>query len=154
MRTIYRNIVSALILSKDNKLLMGMKDPQGGGVYADCWHIPGGGIDDGEDELQALGREIHEEVGIDITIGHTILIDSEGRGETERILKPSGENVLCKMEFHVYQVNIDLNPKDIQTRPGDDLVKLEWVDLSELARYKLTPPSVTLFNRLELVRHC
>ena len=34
MRTIHRTIVSALIFSKDGKLLMGMKDPKDGGVYA------------------------------------------------------------------------------------------------------------------------
>jgi 8-oxo-dGTP pyrophosphatase MutT (NUDIX family) len=66
MRTIHRTIVSALIFSKDGKLLMGMKDPKNGGVYADCWHIPGGGVDEGETKEQALRREMLEEVGIDI----------------------------------------------------------------------------------------
>ena len=39
---------------------MGMKDPQKGGVYADCWHIPCGVIDDGENKITALKREILE----------------------------------------------------------------------------------------------
>jgi hypothetical protein len=42
MREIERTIVSALIFSQDGKLLMGKKDPAKGGVYPDCWHIPGG----------------------------------------------------------------------------------------------------------------
>lgn len=41
MREIERQIVSALIFSKDGKLFQGMKDPNKGGVYSDCWHIPG-----------------------------------------------------------------------------------------------------------------
>jgi 8-oxo-dGTP pyrophosphatase MutT (NUDIX family) len=27
---------------------MGQKDPNKGGVYSDYWHIPGGGVDNGE----------------------------------------------------------------------------------------------------------
>jgi len=42
MRTINRDIVSAVILSKDFKILLGKKDPSKGGVYASSWHIPGG----------------------------------------------------------------------------------------------------------------
>jgi 8-oxo-dGTP pyrophosphatase MutT (NUDIX family) len=54
MRAIHRDIVSALIFAKDGKLLMGKKESDGGGVYADCWHIPGGGIDEGEDQIKAF----------------------------------------------------------------------------------------------------
>jgi 8-oxo-dGTP pyrophosphatase MutT (NUDIX family) len=54
MTTIYRDIVCALFFSKDGKLLVGMKDSKGGGVYSDCWHIPGGGVDEGEEKLDAL----------------------------------------------------------------------------------------------------
>lgn len=45
MKIVNREIVSALIISRDRRLLMGMKIPNGGGVYSYCWHIPGGGVD-------------------------------------------------------------------------------------------------------------
>jgi len=60
MKTIRRIIVSALIFSKDNKILMGKKNLNGGGVYVDCWHLPGGGINENEDKIEAL---IREEIG-------------------------------------------------------------------------------------------
>lgn len=148
MRTIHRTIVSALVFSKDGKLLMGMKDPKDGGVYADCWHIPGGGVDEGETQEQALRREMLEEVGIDIENCRVTLADDKGSGETEKTLKDTGEKVLCKMQFNVYRVDVDQNADDIATKLSDDLVKLEWVDPSKLSEYKLTPPSVTLFERL------
>ncbi|HSX07764.1 MAG TPA: NUDIX hydrolase [Candidatus Saccharimonadales bacterium] len=148
MRTIYRDITSALIFSKDGKLLMGMKDPRSGGVYADCWHIPGGGVDEDETQEQALRREMLEEVGIDIADCKVTLADDQGSGETEKTLTDTGEKVMCHMKFYVYRVDIDKNAYEIETKLNDDLVKLEWVDLDKLSGYKLTPPSVTLFRRL------
>jgi 8-oxo-dGTP pyrophosphatase MutT (NUDIX family) len=147
MRTIHREIVSALIFSKDNKLLMGMKDANGGGVYADCWHIPGGGIDEGEEKEVALRREILEEVGIDINRAKVSLADNKGTGDTEKTLN-DGETVLCKMKFNVYRVDLDVDASDAQTKLDDDLVRVEWVDLNKLNDYKLAPPSIALFNRL------
>lgn len=148
MRIIHRNIVSALIFSKDGKLLMGMKDPASGGVYADCWHIPGGGVDEDETQEQALQREMLEEVGIDIADCKVSLADDQGSGETEKILKDTGEKVLCKMKFYVYRVDVDKNADEIKIDPSDDLAKLGWVDLAALGGYKLTPPSIKLFQRI------
>jgi 8-oxo-dGTP pyrophosphatase MutT (NUDIX family) len=148
MRSITRNIVSALIFSKDGKLFQGMKDPKDGGVYADCWHIPGGGIDDGEEKILALIREIKEETGIDISTSSIELVDDSGRGESEKILKETGERVLCTMNFNVYKVVLDQDVGDVVVSLDDDLVTFKWVDLEELKELKLTPPSISLFKRL------
>lgn len=148
MRTLHRDIASALIFSKDGKLLMGMKDPEDGGVYADCWHIPGGGVDEGETQEQALRREVLEEVGIDIVDCTVTLADDQGSGETEKTLRDTGEKVMCHMKFYVYRVDVDKNADEIETKLNDDLVRLEWVELDNINDYKLTPPSVTLFKRL------
>lgn len=147
MKTIHRIIVSALIISKDAKLLMGMKDPSKGGVYPDAWHIPGGGIEAGEDEVTALQREVMEEVGIDITAEKVTLIDTEGTGESEKTLA-TGETVLCQMSFHVYRVDLAKAATEYRLKLNDDLVKTEWVETSYLSKYKLTPPSVRTFTLL------
>ncbi len=149
MRTIQRDIVSALILSKDEKLFQGKKDPQGGGVYIDCWHIPGGGIEEGEDKIQALIREVKEETGIDLSPYHLELIDNEGRGESIKKLKDTGEEVLCQMTFNVYKIVIsDKNTDEIAISLNDDLAEHRWTEMSELPSLNLTPPSVSLFQRL------
>ena len=148
MRETERDIVSALIFSKDGKLFQGMKDAEKGGVYSDCWHLPGGGVDAGENKEEALKREVKEETGIDISQYKIYLIDQEGRGESRKILK-SGEEVLCKMKFFVYKIEInDKESSKISVNLNDDLIKYRWTDLSELENIKLTPPSVELFRKL------
>jgi len=148
MREIQRDIVSALIFSKDGKLFQGMKDEKEGGIYSDCWHIPGGGIDSGENKEEALKREVMEETGINISDYKIDLIDDAGRGETKKTLA-TGEDVLCKMNFFVYKVEIDdKESSEITVVLNDDLVKYRWADLSELANIKLTPPSAELFKKL------
>lgn len=148
MRHIQRDIVSALIFSKDGKLLQGKKHPEKGGVYADRWHIPGGGIDEGEDKIAALIREVKEEVGLDISSAKIELLDDEGRGESEKILKDTGEKVICEMTFNVYRVDLPQNADEIPLQPIDDLETLQWFSMDELKTAEITPPSEVLFRRL------
>lgn len=84
MKEIQRDIVSALIFSKDGMLFQGMKDERKGGVYYDCWHLPGGGVDSGESKEVALKREIREEAGIDISAYGVGLIDDAGTGVSKK----------------------------------------------------------------------
>lgn len=148
LREITREIVSGLIFSADGKLLMGKKDPAKGGVYADCWHIPGGGVDEGEDKMTTLEREIDEETNLKVDNVVIELIDDKGKGATEKTLKTTGEKVWCNMNFNVYSVRLNQNAEDIELNPSDDLVELQWFDISELQNIQLTPPSVELFKRL------
>lgn len=151
MREIKRTIVSALIFSKDGKLLMGKKDPVKGGVYSDCWHIPGGGINEGETFEQALQREIQEEVGLDISLYNPILIPEEGSGIAEKTLD-TGERVLCRMEFNRFRVNIkDKLADEIKLHLSDDLVETRWFSKDELSGVKQIPGGREFFQKIGLI---
>ncbi len=149
MKSIYRTVVSAIILSKDGKILLGKKDPKRLIYDPDCWHLPGGGIDEGESLEDGLQREILEEVGIDITDCKVKLFDNKGNGEAEKLLQ-TGETVLAKMQFNVFRVDIDKKAADIKIKLDDDLVDAKWFEVRGFQDLKLTPPGVELFGRKKL----
>lgn len=147
LREIERTIVSAIIFSKDGKILMGLKDPEAGGVYSDSWHIPGGGIEEGESFEQALFREVSDETGINISEAKEITKLPEVReGTSEKTLKDTGEKVIAKMEFNVYEVHLDKNADEIELNPQEDLLKLKWFTPEELRDIKQIPGGKDFFE--------
>lgn len=100
--------------------------------------------------ITALGREVLEEVGIDISSYKAELLDDLGRGESVKTV--NGEDVNCEMTFNVFRVDIsDKNANEIKVMLNDDLVEYTWIPSSELSEFKLTPPSITLFTRLGML---
>lgn len=138
LKEIDRPIASVVIISKDGKILMGRKDPSRGGVYPDAWHIPGGGVDEGESLEQAAKREALEEVGIDLTSETIKLLPNIGQGESPKKL-PSGEKVWCNMTFNRFEARLSKVANDIEISPNDDLIELRWFDEDELKNVELVP---------------
>lgn len=150
MKKIEREIVAAIIISKDKKILMGKKYAGGGGVYLDCWHIPGGGVEEESDLKTAIIREILEETGINIADCNIELFDDQGFGESEKTIKETGEKMLCKMHFNVFKIKLDQNADDITLSLDDDLEEVRWLSLGDIKKVKLTPPSIELFSRIQI----
>lgn len=142
-----RTIVSAVLVSKDKKILLGKV--RTGGVYPDCWHIPGGGVEEGEGMVTAIEREIREEIGLDISTESKKLISDSDTGEAIKTDKNTGEKWLVKMSFNVYQIDLKENAQDIQVSLNDDLTEYQWVQLADLKNFKHTPPSEKLFRELK-----
>ncbi|CAM3591892.1 Nudix family hydrolase [Bordetella sputigena] len=59
------DVAAGLILRPDGKLLLGQR-PEGK-PWAGWWELPGGKLEPGESVLQALARELDEELGIQVT---------------------------------------------------------------------------------------
>ncbi|EKE19582.1 MAG: MutT/NUDIX family phosphohydrolase [uncultured bacterium] len=58
-----RNVVRAIIIRGDS--LLTIKRVKGGETY---WVFPGGGVENGENHVEALKRECKEELGLDVEV--------------------------------------------------------------------------------------
>jgi 8-oxo-dGTP pyrophosphatase MutT (NUDIX family) len=146
MRTIHRDIVGIFLFSNDDCLLLGKS--RKGGVYSDLWIVPGGGVEEGETKLEALKRETVEEVGIDISGFKTELLDEVLDGESQKVLRDTGEKVLVKMTFHDFLVKADKPSKDIEITCDDDLSEAKWHHISELKNLNIAGPTKTVIKSL------
>ena len=146
MKHITREIVTAYIVSTDHMLLLGRKAPGSGGVYADCLHNPGGGVDAGESLVAALKREVLEETGLRIADDQVVLIDNAGNGKAVKTI--NAEEVMVMMHFNVYRVQLKSTHEAAIVQQGDDLIDFEWYPVKDILTLPLTPPAFELFDRI------
>ena len=63
-------VVAAALVDADRKVLLQQRAP--GRSMAGLWEFPGGKVEQGETPEAALGRELHEDLGIDVA-EHTLV---------------------------------------------------------------------------------
>ncbi|MEU7588849.1 NUDIX domain-containing protein [Micromonospora sp. NPDC049230] len=93
-------------------------------AYPDLWDLPGGHIEAGESELQALAREMHEELGIHIV--------AEASSRLGDLHAGSGEGAVHVAVWHIRDwVG---SPTNRAPEEHDDIA---WVGISELGGHPL-----------------
>lgn len=64
-----QRVAAYAVIIRDGQILLSKIAPH---ISAEgLWTLPGGGLDHGEDPRDAVVREVHEETGLDVTIGPT-----------------------------------------------------------------------------------
>ncbi len=116
--SLYRPNVAALLVNGRGKVLVCERSNVRG-----AWQFPQGGIDEGEDVLTALKREIAEEVGL-LPEHYDVLDQRSGyRYEyPEKVLKKKKRHFigqeqtyfLCKVHNDAPEINIDQDPKEFR----------------------------------------
>lgn len=115
-------VVCALLL-KDNKILIAKRLK---GNYMDKWEFPGGKVEAGETEEQALAREIKEEMNIEIV----------------------AEQFICNNIFESVAKVIDLRLYLCKHISGEivlnDHSEYKYVDINELFSYDLAGADIPI----------
>jgi 8-oxo-dGTP diphosphatase len=66
-------VAACALIDVDGRVLLAKRPP--GRPLAGLWEFPGGKVEPGENELEALVRECEEELGIKIAVGERIGVD-------------------------------------------------------------------------------
>lgn len=150
IREVERDIASAIVISSDGKVLMGQKDPKGGGTYSedDEWHIPGGGLDEGETFLEAAGRELKEETGLEIPPEYFVPVEEIGEGTAKKVYEDGTEEIR-HMKFHRFEVRLDKTAEELAQllATNRELKNLTFFDREQLREVKQIPGGREFFIR-------
>jgi len=116
--------VVAALIRKGDKVLLTQRWP--GRHLGLTWEFPGGKVEEGESDIEALERELKEELGVEAEIGSCCFETRHGYGSREVHLLI----FRCKLT--------EGTPRAL------DVKAMEWADISSLAERKF-PPADLLF---------
>jgi 8-oxo-dGTP diphosphatase len=123
-------VAAAALIDGDGRVLLAQRPA--GKSMAGLWEFPGGKLDPGETPEAALVRELHEELGIDITESCLAAIGFVSHDyDTFHLLMPL---------YAVRQWRGQITPREGQ--------QLEWVRAPRLGDYKMPPADVPLVAAL------
>ncbi|HEV7454259.1 MAG TPA: NUDIX domain-containing protein [Candidatus Saccharimonadales bacterium] len=109
------------IVMHDGKLLCAQLKPYNEFISGGHWCVPGGGVDEGEDIIAALHREMIEETAIEPVIGELLFVQQFEHGGSEHL----------EFFFHITNgadyLNIDL----AKTSHGvEEIEQIAFIDAS------------------------
>ena len=93
--------VAGIVINEKNQILMVNSNNYG-------WAFPGGQVEEGENLINALKREVFEETGIKISVGEVFCISSNTK-------KHSGYNGIKEIPIVNLKLNLAINPPAIVT---------------------------------------
>jgi 8-oxo-dGTP diphosphatase len=90
---------------------------------AGCWSIPGGRVEPGESDEQAVLREMSEETGLVVDVGEMVgIVERDGPGGSVYVIH----------DYSCIVIGGELTP-------GDDAADARWVTEAELAGLECSP---------------
>ncbi len=144
--------VSKIILKKDNKILLQLRDNKPSIPYPAYWGLPGGLVEENEVPLQALKRELKEELNCEIKniklVGTIELKTNENKDTLTYYFKDKAGNIFSgevkdldkvfykNQVLYLYKGDINKEAEDIDFTEGQ---KIQYFTLEELENLKTIP---------------
>ena len=152
-----KRVIVCGIVQNGNQVLLGKKE-KGRPPYPDVWHTLGGGVKDFSKAKnllkenkwndvyfkRELQRELKEEANV--RIKDIVNICPEYRQLPRISITKNKKQEQTEYIFLEYLCVLDSDPKN--SKPGDDIVQLQWVNKNRLKEINLTPPSLEMYKEL------
>lgn len=119
------NAVKAIIFNYEHKMLLLQRNAKHADD-TDNWDLPGGLVDEGEDEKDALAREIREELDV-----NSHILSKSGKWN---FIRPSDKK---KISVQNYVCKIDGNIKLSRTHK-----KYAWIRKEDITKYPVKDQSI------------
>jgi 8-oxo-dGTP diphosphatase len=120
--------VVAAVLEKDGRYLITQR--RAAAVLPLMWEFPGGRVEDGESDAQALRREVHHRLGAGIEVGKLISFVSH----------PYDHYVVDLFLYECTLTSDVLEAKNVHA--------FKWVTSAEFDQYPFTPADEASMNKL------
>jgi 8-oxo-dGTP diphosphatase len=124
--------VVAVIVDQDEQVLLTQRSVP---PFQGEWVMPGGKIDLGEPIVEALKREVWEEVGLEVEVGRLIDVFEH--------VTPGADN------YHFIIIYYLCTPLYCDVNHNrDEVAEARWVPRSDLARYKMPAGASFILGKL------
>ena len=114
------NRCQAAIIRGQRVLLIQHREHASGHAY---WLLPGGGMEDGETEIQCVQREVYEETHLDVTVERLLLDEASGPGEE---VYQRFKTYLCHPRAGKARPGFEPEPEAASTYA---IVDVDWCDI-------------------------
>ncbi|PLX85014.1 MAG: DNA mismatch repair protein MutT [Desulfuromonas sp.] len=115
--------VVACIIDEQSRVLLTRRCIE---PFCGQWVMPGGKIDHGEPLLEALHREVREEVGLQIHVDRLLDV-------YEHVAHGANRSHYVILYYRAHPLSLELAPN------GDEVTEAVWVSADRLVEFNMTP---------------
>ncbi|EIJ78046.1 NUDIX hydrolase [Bacillus methanolicus PB1] len=130
-----RNSARAVLIKNNNVLVVKVKEP-----YGECYFLPGGGQEYGENLRDTVQRECLEEIGAEIEVGDMLFV-REYIGKNHDFAQYDG---MIHQVDYVFFCHLKDPQQEIKTEinPDEGQIEVEWLPLNNLVQYNFYPKAM------------
>jgi 8-oxo-dGTP pyrophosphatase MutT (NUDIX family) len=128
-------VLIIVVVKKGNAILM-RKKPDGSPPYEETWYLFGGEVSVDKTPDEVIKETALAQTGIHIEVAQKFSWDTEVKYDLDGVEK-----------YFVY-LDVLCDYVDGELVPGPGIERLEWVEIGDLPKYDIVPPSRVLFQKL------